>query len=331
MKLTKGAVVEGGTSLNYKTGNWRDQRPEIDYELCNQCGKCREVCPDDAVRHNDDRYEIDYDFCKGCGICAHECPADAIPDAIVCDLTGMDISRLFLTHRRQPTLSIPAFIRSLRETIVTRLAERLLGELAPGFLTQLGFTSEDIDAVRATREATVKEGKERLPVIVTGRADVVFGATSDTLERARTVGFSIPYAIYYAQGVVGKDTGITSFDDIRGKRVAAAVGALPRAHPAGTRGGRARPGRARRRTRSRFPDRARSVHALETEGRVELLGDGGAADVHVVGVGGVGQRLGQRGREHPVGVRAVALEVHHRHLRQREEGYSQHHRSPPIC
>ena len=37
---------------------------------------------------------------------------------------------------------------------------------------------------------------ERLPVIVTGRADVVFGATSDSLERARTVGFTIPYAIY---------------------------------------------------------------------------------------------------------------------------------------
>jgi pyruvate ferredoxin oxidoreductase delta subunit len=78
MKLKKGAVVEGGTSLNYKTGGWRDQRPEIDYELCNQCGKCREVCPDDAVRHNDDRYEIDYDFCKGCGICAYECKAEAI-------------------------------------------------------------------------------------------------------------------------------------------------------------------------------------------------------------------------------------------------------------
>jgi pyruvate ferredoxin oxidoreductase delta subunit len=78
MKLTKGAVVEGGTSLNYKTGNWRDQRPEIDQELCNQCGKCREVCPDDAVHHNEDRYEIDYDFCKGCGICAYECKAEAI-------------------------------------------------------------------------------------------------------------------------------------------------------------------------------------------------------------------------------------------------------------
>lgn len=68
---------------------------------------------------------------------------------------------------------------------------------------------------------------ERLPVIVTGRADVVFGATSDSLARARTVGFTIPYAIYYAQGVVGKDSGIETFDDIRGKRVAAAVGTVP--------------------------------------------------------------------------------------------------------
>ncbi len=68
---------------------------------------------------------------------------------------------------------------------------------------------------------------ERLPVIVTGRADVVFGATSDTLERARTVGFTIPYAIYYAQGVVNADSGIESFEDIRGKRVAAAVGTVP--------------------------------------------------------------------------------------------------------
>ncbi|MEV8467548.1 transporter substrate-binding domain-containing protein [Fluviibacterium sp. DFM31] len=68
---------------------------------------------------------------------------------------------------------------------------------------------------------------ERLPVIVTGRADVVFGATSDSLARARTVGFTIPYAIYYAQGVVNKDSGIESFEDIRGKRVAAAVGTVP--------------------------------------------------------------------------------------------------------
>jgi len=68
---------------------------------------------------------------------------------------------------------------------------------------------------------------ERLPVIVTGRADVVFGGTSDSLARARTVGFSIPYAIYFAQGVVNSESGITSFEDIRGKRVAAAIGTVP--------------------------------------------------------------------------------------------------------
>ena len=78
MKLTKGAVVTGGTSLNYKTGNWRDQRPVIDYDLCKTCGICQKVCPDDAVRVADERYCIDYDYCKGCGVCAHECTAEAI-------------------------------------------------------------------------------------------------------------------------------------------------------------------------------------------------------------------------------------------------------------
>jgi len=68
---------------------------------------------------------------------------------------------------------------------------------------------------------------ERLPVIVTNRADVVFGATSDSLARAKTVGFTIPYAIYYAQAIVGRDTGVKKFEDLRGKRVAVALGTVP--------------------------------------------------------------------------------------------------------
>jgi ABC-type amino acid transport substrate-binding protein len=68
---------------------------------------------------------------------------------------------------------------------------------------------------------------ERLPAIATGRADVVFGATSDTLARARTVGFSIPYAIYFSQGVINEKSNISSFEDIKGKRVAAALGTMP--------------------------------------------------------------------------------------------------------
>ena len=78
MKITIGAVVKGGTSLDYKTGDWRDQRPVIDQELCKNCGICHEVCPDDAVIVRNEHYEINYDYCKGCGICAYECTADAI-------------------------------------------------------------------------------------------------------------------------------------------------------------------------------------------------------------------------------------------------------------
>ena len=68
---------------------------------------------------------------------------------------------------------------------------------------------------------------ERLPSIVSNRADVVFGGTSDSLERAKTVGFTIPYAIYYAQAVVGKNSGIKTVEDMRKKKVAAAVGTVP--------------------------------------------------------------------------------------------------------
>ena len=78
MKITCGAFVIGGTSLEYKTGRWRDQRPVIRVESCKACGLCEEVCPDDAVREVEEVYAIDYEFCKGCGLCAYECPAKAI-------------------------------------------------------------------------------------------------------------------------------------------------------------------------------------------------------------------------------------------------------------
>ncbi|MGD2126442.1 MAG: 4Fe-4S binding protein [Desulfobacteraceae bacterium] len=78
MKLTLGAVVEGGTSLEYKTGSWRDQRPVINMALCKACGECIDVCPDSAVYVENEHYCIDYDYCKGCGLCVYECVADAI-------------------------------------------------------------------------------------------------------------------------------------------------------------------------------------------------------------------------------------------------------------
>ena len=78
MKLVAGGVVKGGTSLDYKTGSWRDQRPVIRLELCTQCGRCEMVCPDSAVHYAEDVYVIDVDYCKGCGLCAYECHSEAI-------------------------------------------------------------------------------------------------------------------------------------------------------------------------------------------------------------------------------------------------------------
>ncbi|WP_417581552.1 transporter substrate-binding domain-containing protein [Nitrincola sp.] len=67
---------------------------------------------------------------------------------------------------------------------------------------------------------------ERLPLIVTNRADVVIGSTSDSLERAQTVGFTIPYAVFVSQAIIHKDSGIETFEDLRGKAVAAGLGTV---------------------------------------------------------------------------------------------------------
>lgn len=62
-----------------KTGNWRVERPVINYEKCNDCWICFVRCPDGTVGiRKDGKPEIDYDHCKGCLICAQECPTHAI-------------------------------------------------------------------------------------------------------------------------------------------------------------------------------------------------------------------------------------------------------------
>ncbi len=60
-----------------KTKLWRDFRPEIDYEKCNDCLNCWLHCPESAIRLNG-RVEIDYEYCKGCLVCMSVCPKKAI-------------------------------------------------------------------------------------------------------------------------------------------------------------------------------------------------------------------------------------------------------------
>lgn len=75
-ELTKGDVIEGGgTARQFKTGDWRSERPVHIPEKCINCLTCWIYCPDSAVIVKDGKVVgFDYDYCKGCGICAHECP-----------------------------------------------------------------------------------------------------------------------------------------------------------------------------------------------------------------------------------------------------------------
>ena len=48
-------------------------------------------------------------------------------------------------------------------------------------------------ALGVTAEIVETPFPERIPALMSGRVDVGVASTSDTLERAKTVGFSIPY------------------------------------------------------------------------------------------------------------------------------------------
>ena len=72
-------VVEPGSAAQYKTGDWRSQKPVLDKKKCNKCGLCFLYCPEGCFRPDAEGYfEPDMYYCKGCGICSKECPTGAI-------------------------------------------------------------------------------------------------------------------------------------------------------------------------------------------------------------------------------------------------------------
>jgi polar amino acid transport system substrate-binding protein len=65
---------------------------------------------------------------------------------------------------------------------------------------------------------------DRIPSLVSGKTDVVIGSTSDTLERAKSVGFTYPYFVFKFQVISKKSKNINSFDDLKNVKVGAALG-----------------------------------------------------------------------------------------------------------
>ena len=75
-----GAIVtEPGSASQYRTGDWRSQRPAYNFKKCIKCGICYIFCPEGCIGQNEEGYfEADPFYCKGCSICAHECPTEVI-------------------------------------------------------------------------------------------------------------------------------------------------------------------------------------------------------------------------------------------------------------
>jgi pyruvate ferredoxin oxidoreductase delta subunit len=74
-----GIVTEPGNASQYRTGDWRSQRPVYDFSRCIKCAVCQIFCPEGCIQPNAEGYfEADLFYCKGCGICWRECQAMAI-------------------------------------------------------------------------------------------------------------------------------------------------------------------------------------------------------------------------------------------------------------
>lgn len=72
-------VTEPGNASQYKTGDWRSQRPLLDKNKCNKCTLCYIFCPEGCIERDAEGYfEANLFYCKGCGICTTECPKKAI-------------------------------------------------------------------------------------------------------------------------------------------------------------------------------------------------------------------------------------------------------------
>jgi pyruvate ferredoxin oxidoreductase delta subunit len=72
-------VTEPGSSREYRTGDWRSQKPTYNFSKCIKCGLCQIYCPEGCIQQNAEGYfQANMYWCKGCGICSKECPTGVI-------------------------------------------------------------------------------------------------------------------------------------------------------------------------------------------------------------------------------------------------------------
>jgi len=80
-EITHGShVFEAGNAVNFKTGDWRSDKPVFIEDKCKNCLLCFPVCADSSIILDSEgkMQGFDMDFCKGCLVCKEVCPFNAI-------------------------------------------------------------------------------------------------------------------------------------------------------------------------------------------------------------------------------------------------------------
>lgn len=162
----------------------RDKRAHIDYDKCIECGRCKDVCPYNAISDTlrpcirscaakaitmDEELKavINYEKCTSCGMCTLACPFGAITDKSYI----VDIIRAIKSGKKVYALVAPA--------IASQFKDETVGQVKSA-LKKLGFTDvvevalgADLVAIEEAKEFSEKIGDIKVmtssccPVFVT--------------------------------------------------------------------------------------------------------------------------------------------------------------------
>jgi ABC-type amino acid transport substrate-binding protein len=126
-------------------------------------------------------------------------------------------------------ISLPASagkMDDIRKAGVVRIGVSLGGEPVGFRDPQNNPVGYDVDVATLLAEKlgvkaefTDVSGDARISMLVSGQLDIVVANTSVTLERAKSVDFSIPYNRAGLRVIVQKDSGITALEGLAGKKI----------------------------------------------------------------------------------------------------------------
>jgi len=107
---------------------------EVNADICNQCGRCVEVCRFGAITVMNGQYGVEHLNCEGCGYCSRICPTDAIM------MKNQNVGKWFISNTRLGSSMVHACLGIGAENSgklvaqVKKEAKRIAGELHRDFV-----------------------------------------------------------------------------------------------------------------------------------------------------------------------------------------------------